>query len=56
MPEREDRPTADVSVRVAWGDDAPAIAAVQVRAWERDLADRVDPASLPSAGTSRCPS
>jgi GNAT superfamily N-acetyltransferase len=28
-------PTADVSVRVAWGDDADAIAAVQVRAWQR---------------------
>ncbi|GAA1912658.1 hypothetical protein GCM10009737_12700 [Nocardioides lentus] len=27
------RPTADVSVRVAWGDDAPAIARVQARAW-----------------------
>ena len=26
-------PTADVSVRVAWADDAAAIAAVQVRAW-----------------------
>lgn len=26
-------PSADVSVRVAWSDDAPAIAAVQVRAW-----------------------
>jgi GNAT superfamily N-acetyltransferase len=26
-------PTADVSVRVAWADDADAIAAVQVRAW-----------------------
>jgi GNAT superfamily N-acetyltransferase len=26
-------PTADVSVRVAWTDDATAIAAVQVRAW-----------------------
>ena len=26
-------PTADVSVRVAWADDAPAIAAVQLRAW-----------------------
>ena len=25
-------PSADVSVRVAWADDAPAIAAVQVRA------------------------
>ncbi len=26
-------PTADVSVRVAWADDAPAVAAVQARAW-----------------------
>jgi GNAT superfamily N-acetyltransferase len=26
-------PTADVSVRVAWADDADAIAAVQARAW-----------------------
>jgi GNAT superfamily N-acetyltransferase len=28
-------PSADVSVRVAWADDAEAIAAVQVRAWRR---------------------
>ncbi len=48
MPAHEDRPTADVSVRVAWSDDAPAIAAVQVRAWERDLAGRVDGDALPS--------
>jgi GNAT superfamily N-acetyltransferase len=27
------RPTADVSVRVAWPDDAPAMAEIQVRAW-----------------------
>lgn len=26
-------PTADVSVRVAWADDAPAIADLQLRAW-----------------------
>ncbi len=26
-------PTADVSVRIAWADDAPAIADVQLRAW-----------------------
>jgi len=26
-------PTADVSVRVAWGDDAPAIAELQLRTW-----------------------
>ena len=33
------KPTADVSVRVAWGDDAPGIAAVQVRAWRAAYAD-----------------
>ena len=27
-------PSADVSVRVAWADDADAIAALQVRAWQ----------------------
>jgi len=32
-------PTADVSVRVAWADDAPGIAAVQVRAWRAAYAD-----------------
>ena len=31
-------PTADVSVRVAWADDAEAIAAVQVRAWRHEYA------------------
>ena len=31
-------PTADVSVRVGWADDAPGIAGVQVRAW-RQYAD-----------------
>ncbi len=30
---------ADVSCRVAWSDDAPAIAAVQVRAWRTSYAD-----------------
>lgn len=30
---------ADVSARVAWADDAPAIAAVQVRAWRTSYAD-----------------
>ncbi len=33
-----DKPTADVSVRVAWADDAPAIAQVQVRAWRTTYA------------------
>jgi ribosomal protein S18 acetylase RimI-like enzyme len=32
-------PTADVSARVAWSEDAPAIAAVQVRAWRASYAD-----------------
>jgi GNAT superfamily N-acetyltransferase len=31
--------SADVSARVAWVDDAPAIAAVQVRAWRASYAD-----------------
>ena len=33
--------TADHSVRVAWASDAPAIAAVQVRAWRERLAGTV---------------
>jgi ribosomal protein S18 acetylase RimI-like enzyme len=32
------QPSADVSVRVGWADDAEAIAAVQVRAWRREYA------------------
>ncbi len=32
-------PTADVSVRVGWADDADGIATVQVRAWRREYAD-----------------
>ena len=32
-------PTADVSVRIGWADDAAGIAAVQVRAWRREYAD-----------------
>jgi ribosomal protein S18 acetylase RimI-like enzyme len=31
-------PSADVSARVAWAEDAPAIAAVQVRAWRESYA------------------
>ncbi len=37
-------PTADVSARIAWADDAAAIAAVQARAWRDMYAD-----VLPSA-------
>ncbi len=33
-----DSPTADVSCRVAWADDAPAIARLQLRARQHDLA------------------
>lgn len=32
------KPTADVSVRVAWADDAPAIGKLQVRAWQEEYA------------------
>jgi ribosomal protein S18 acetylase RimI-like enzyme len=35
---RGGRPAADVSVRVAWAGDAPAIALVQVRAWREEYA------------------
>jgi ribosomal protein S18 acetylase RimI-like enzyme len=31
--------TADVSARIAWAEDAPAIAAVQVRAWRASYAE-----------------
>lgn len=41
-------PTADVSVRVAWADDADAIASVQVRAWRVLYADLVPAEALPS--------
>ena len=34
-----EKPTADVSVRVGWADDAAGIAAVQVAAWSRQYAD-----------------
>ncbi len=32
-------PTADVSARIAWAEDAESIAAVQVRAWRASYAD-----------------
>ena len=40
-------PTADVSVRVAWADDAHAIAAVQLRAWQEKYADLLPAGVLP---------
>lgn len=45
------RPTSDVSVRVAWADDAGAIAALQVRAWREMYVNVLPPellASLPA--------
>ena len=36
-------PTADVSVRVGWADDAAGIAAVQVRSWRQEYADLLPP-------------
>lgn len=41
-------PSADVSVRVAWADDAEAIAAIQARAWAASYAGLV-----PAAGELR---
>lgn len=41
-------PTADVSVRVGWADDAPGIAGVQVRAW-RKAYDGLLPADVMAA-------
>ena len=41
-------PTADVSVRIAWADDAPAIAALQLRAWPELYAGLVPTDAIPS--------
>jgi GNAT superfamily N-acetyltransferase len=40
-------PSADVSVRVAWVDDAPAIAELQLRTWRAVYAGLVPAAALP---------
>ena len=56
-PQSAPHPTADVSVRVGWADDAAGIAAVQVRAWRvqydgvlpAELLDRLDPEELAAA-------
>ena len=40
-------PTSDVSVRVAWADDAPAIAELQLRAWRDLYAGLVPAEALP---------
>jgi len=41
-------PTADVSVRVAWADDAPAIAAVQLRTWPAMYGALLPPEAIPA--------
>jgi len=41
-------PTADVSVRIAWADDADSIAAVQVRAWPALYADVLPAGAFPT--------
>ena len=41
-------PTADVSVRVAWADDAAAIAALQLRSWPEQYGGLVPPESFPT--------
>ncbi|MDN4160678.1 GNAT family N-acetyltransferase [Nocardioides abyssi] len=40
--------TADVSVRVAWADDAAAIAALQLRTWPETYAAVLPPESFPT--------
>lgn len=41
--------SADVSVRVAWADDAPAVAALQLRAWTERYADHLAAGGVPDA-------
>ena len=45
-PDHRSGPTADVSVRIGWADDATGIAEVQVRAWRREYADLLPPEVL----------
>ncbi|GAB3767861.1 ribosomal protein S18 acetylase RimI-like enzyme [Nocardioides ginsengisegetis] len=41
-------PTSDVSVRIAWADDAPAIAELQLRTWREAYADLLPDDALPA--------
>ena len=41
-------PTADVSVRIAWADDADAIAELQLRTWQQVYAGLVPAEALPT--------
>ena len=45
-PRPDGGPSADVSCRVAWADDAPAIGAVQSRAWRQGYAEVLPPEML----------
>ncbi len=45
-------PSADVSVRVAWADDAAAVAGVQLRAWHVQYADLLPAGTLPDDATA----
>src|SRR5262245_18529337 len=40
-------PTADVSVRIAWADDAAAIAELQLRTWHEQYADVLPADAIP---------
>ena len=40
------RPHADVSVRVAWAEDAPAVARLQVRSWQEGYAGLIPAETL----------
>jgi ribosomal protein S18 acetylase RimI-like enzyme len=46
--DRVSMPTADVSVRVAWSDDAEAIASLQLRTWPELYADVLPASAFPS--------
>ena len=48
-----DGPTADVSVRVAWADDAPGIGDLQVRAWRQEYAGLLPAEVLESLDADR---
>jgi GNAT superfamily N-acetyltransferase len=41
-------PSADVSVRIAWADDAGAVAALQLRSWPEQYGGLVPPEQFPS--------
>jgi GNAT superfamily N-acetyltransferase len=45
-------PTADVSVRVAWADDAAAVADLQVEVWQASYAVALDPTETAAAWTA----